>query len=45
VPEPVNAEPGRGVRLRDGREGLEDDYEIEVASTPSGVTRLTFTRS
>lgn len=35
---------GRGVRLWDGLEGLEADYEIEAVSTPSGVTHLTFTR-
>jgi dihydrofolate reductase len=35
---------GRGVRLWDGLEGLEKEYEIEAASTPSGVTHLTFTR-
>jgi dihydrofolate reductase len=36
---------GRGVRLWDGLEGLEDDYRIETASSPSGVTHLTFTRA
>ena len=35
---------GRGVRLWDGLEGLEADYAVEVVSTPSGVTHLTFTR-
>ncbi len=35
---------GRGVRLWDGLEALEDDYAIEAASSPSGVTHLTFTR-
>ena len=35
---------GRGVRLWDGLEALEDDYEIEAVSAPSGVTHLTFTR-
>jgi dihydrofolate reductase len=35
---------GRGVRLWDGLEGLEKDYEIEATSSPSGVTHLTFTR-
>jgi dihydrofolate reductase len=35
---------GRGVRLWDGLEGLEQDYEIEAVSTPSGVTHVTFTR-
>jgi dihydrofolate reductase len=36
---------GRGVRVWDGLEGLEKDYDIEAVSTPSGVTQLTFTRS
>jgi dihydrofolate reductase len=36
---------GRGVRLWDGLEALEEDYDIEAVSTPSGVTHLTFTRS
>src|SRR6478735_11027640 len=35
---------GRGVRLWDGLEGLEEQYEVEAVSTPSGVTHLTFTR-
>ena len=35
---------GRGVRLWDGIEGVEERYEIEVVSSPSGVTHLTFTR-
>jgi dihydrofolate reductase len=35
---------GRGVRLWDGLEGLERDYEIEAVSSPSGVTHLTFSR-
>jgi dihydrofolate reductase len=35
---------GRGVRLWDGLEGLESDYEIEATSSPSGVTHVTFTR-
>ena len=35
---------GRGVRLWDGLEGLEKDYEIEAISSPSGVTHVTFTR-
>ncbi len=34
---------GRGVRLWDGLESLEEAYEIEAVSTPSGVTHLTFT--
>ena len=36
---------GSGVRLWDGLEALEADYDVEVVSTPSGVTHLTFTRS
>jgi dihydrofolate reductase len=35
---------GRGVRLWDGLEGLEDGYDVEAVSSPSGVTHLTFTR-
>jgi dihydrofolate reductase len=35
---------GRGVRLWDGLEGLEKDYETESISSPSGVTHLMFTR-
>lgn len=35
---------GRGVRIWDGLEGLESDYDVEVVSSPSGVTHLTFTR-
>lgn len=35
---------GRGVRLWDGLEGLEDRYAIEATSAPSGVTHLTLTR-
>jgi dihydrofolate reductase len=35
---------GRGVRVWDGLEGLEEDYDIEVVSAPSGVTHLTFDR-
>ncbi|WP_433364686.1 dihydrofolate reductase family protein [Actinoplanes sp. CA-142083] len=34
---------GRGVRLWDGLEGLENDYQIESTPSPSGVTHLTFT--
>ena len=33
---------GRGVRLWDGLEALEEQYDIEAVSTPSGVTHLTF---
>jgi hypothetical protein len=35
---------GRGVRLWDGLEALEESYDIETVSSPSGVTHLTFTR-
>jgi dihydrofolate reductase len=35
---------GRGVRVWDGLEGLEDRYAIEAVSSPSGVTHLTLTR-
>lgn len=35
---------GRGVRVWDGLEALEDDYAVEAVSAPSGVTHLTFTR-
>lgn len=35
---------GRGVRLWDGLEGLEAQYEVETVASPSGVTHLTFTR-
>lgn len=35
---------GRGVRLWDGLEGLERNYDIESVSTPSGVTHLTLSR-
>jgi dihydrofolate reductase len=36
---------GRGVRLWDGLEGLEQGYEIEATSSPSGVTHVMFTRA
>lgn len=35
---------GRGVRLWDGLEGLEDGYRVEFVSSPSGVTHITFKR-
>ena len=35
---------GRGVRLWDGLEALEDAYDIEAVSSPSGVIHLTFAR-
>jgi dihydrofolate reductase len=34
---------GRGVRVWDGLEALEETFDIEAVSTPSGVTHLTFT--
>ena len=34
---------GRGVRLWDGLESLDEAYDMEAVSTPSGVTHLTFT--
>jgi dihydrofolate reductase len=36
---------GRGVRLWDGLEGAEKDYQVEATSSPSGVTHVTFTRT
>jgi dihydrofolate reductase len=36
---------GRGVRVWDGLEGLENDYDVETISSPSGVTHLTFSRA
>ena len=35
---------GRGVRVWDGLEALEEDYAVEAVAAPSGVTHLTFTR-
>ncbi|HEU5002710.1 MAG TPA: dihydrofolate reductase family protein [Actinomycetota bacterium] len=35
---------GRGERLWDGLEGLEQRFKVDAVSTPSGVTHLTFTR-
>jgi dihydrofolate reductase len=35
---------GRGVRLWDGLEGLEKDYQVEATWSPSGVAHVTFTR-
>ncbi len=35
---------GRGVRLWDGLEGIEERFDVEVVSSPSGVTHVTFTR-
>ncbi|GIH04023.1 DNA-binding protein [Rhizocola hellebori] len=36
---------GRGVSIWQGLEGLENDYDIEATSSPSGVTHITFTRA
>ncbi len=36
---------GRGVRLWDGLEDLQQDYRVAATSSPSGVTHVTFTRS
>jgi dihydrofolate reductase len=36
---------GRGVRLWDGLEGLEKDYQVEATTSPSGVTHLSFIRT
>lgn len=35
---------GRGVPLWEGLEGLEQGYDVEAVSSPSGITHLTFTR-
>jgi dihydrofolate reductase len=35
---------GRGVRLWEGVEGIEKDYQVEATSSPSGVTHMTLTR-
>jgi dihydrofolate reductase len=35
---------GRGVRLWDGLEALDQRFAIESVSSPSGITHLTFTR-
>lgn len=35
---------GRGVRVWDGLEKVEGRYDIEVVSSPTGVTHVTFTR-
>ena len=35
---------GRGERLWDGLEGLEERFDVETVASPSGVTHLTFTR-
>lgn len=35
---------GRGTRLWDGLEGMEEAFDVEAAASPSGVTHLTLTR-
>ncbi len=35
---------GRGERLWDGLEGIEERFNVESVSSPSGVTHLTFWR-
>jgi len=35
---------GRGVRLWDGLEGVQERFDVQTVSTPSGVIHLTFTR-
>jgi dihydrofolate reductase len=35
---------GRGVRVWDGLEGIDEGFDVEVVSSPSGVTHFTFTR-
>jgi dihydrofolate reductase len=35
---------GRGERLWDGLEGLEERFDVEAVSTPSGVIHMTFSR-
>lgn len=35
---------GRGVRIWDGLEGLDERFDIEPAASSSGITHLTFTR-
>ena len=42
--EALAAALGRGERLWDGSEGLEERFDVEAVSSPSGVTHLTFTR-
>ncbi len=36
---------GRGVRLWDDLEKLEDDYAVEATASPGGVVHMTFTRA
>jgi dihydrofolate reductase len=36
---------GRGVRLWDGLEGIEERFDVEAVASPKGVVHLTYTRS
>lgn len=36
---------GRGVRVWDGLEGIESEYDVEAVSSPSGVTHLVLIRA
>jgi dihydrofolate reductase len=36
---------GRGAQVWEGLEGVENDYHVEVVSSPSGVAHVTFTRT
>ncbi|HEY6745299.1 MAG TPA: dihydrofolate reductase family protein [Mycobacteriales bacterium] len=36
---------GRGVRLWDGLEGVEERFDVESVASPSGVTHVTFARA
>ena len=36
--------PGRGERLRDGLEGLDDRFRLEAVTSPGGVTHVTLSR-
>jgi dihydrofolate reductase len=35
---------GRGVRLRDGLDGLHERYTLDTVTVPSGATHVFFTR-
>jgi hypothetical protein len=35
---------GRGIRLWEGLEGMEQRYAVETVSSPTGVTHFTCTR-
>jgi dihydrofolate reductase len=36
---------GRGVRVWDGLEALEERFDVESVTAPSGITHLVFTRN